>query len=256
MSGLCAGQASGWRKGSNQQQPYASVFIAVMPCLVGLCRIYLWPCRGQKQDLLYTLWSFNDGRWTGIAGNTCLPCSPGLTAGRKCASVLGCGRSAEDKRLRLTNYTDYTLRTLIYLALTTDRLVTIAEISEHYGISEAHLNKVVHQLGLAGDIETVRGKGGGLRLGRPPEAIRVGDVVQRCEPDLVLVPCFGEQGVCAIEPDCVLQKAMQGALTAFLKELNRYRLADLIAPRRKLAALLGLPGAARESSAPAKAGVA
>lgn len=164
--------------------------------------------------------------------------------------------------MRLTNYTDYTLRTLIYLALTTDRLVTIAEISEHYGISEAHLNKVVHQLGLAGDIETVRGKGGGLRLGRPPEVIRVGDVVQRCEPDLVLVPCFGEQGVCAIEPDCVLQRAMQGALTAFLKELNRYRLADLIAPRRKLAALLGLPRAASgagfggRSSAPAKAGVA
>ena len=69
-------------------------------------------------------------------------------------------------------------------------------------------------------------------------------MVQRCEPDLVLVPCFGEQGVCAIEPDCVLQTAMQGALTAFLKELNRYTLADLIAPRRKLAALLGLPGAA------------
>ncbi len=145
--------------------------------------------------------------------------------------------------MRLTNYTDYTLRTLIYLALTTDRLVTIAEISEHYGISEAHLNKVVHHLGLSGDIETVRGKGGGVRLARSPEVIHVGEVVRRCEPDMVLVPCFGEQGGCAIEPDCVLQKAMQGALAAFLKELNRYTLADLIAPRRKLAALLGLPRA-------------
>lgn len=143
--------------------------------------------------------------------------------------------------MRLTNYTDYTLRTLIYLALTTDRLVTIGEISEHYGISEAHLNKVVHQLGLAGDIETVRGKGGGLRLARPPEVIHVGEIVRRCEPDMVLVPCFGDQAGCVIEPDCVLQKAMQGALTAFLKELNRYTLADLIAPRRKLAALLGIP---------------
>ena len=142
--------------------------------------------------------------------------------------------------MRLTSYTDYTLRTLIYLALTEDRLVTIAEISEHYGISEAHLNKVVHQLGLAGDIETIRGKGGGLRLARPPEVIHVGEIVRRCEPDMALVPCFGEQGTCAIEPDCVLQKAVQGALTAFLKELNRYTLADLIAPRRKLATLLGL----------------
>jgi Rrf2 family transcriptional regulator, nitric oxide-sensitive transcriptional repressor len=142
--------------------------------------------------------------------------------------------------MRLTTYTDYTLRTLIYLALTTDRLATIAEISEHYGISEAHLMKVVHQLGLTGDVETVRGKGGGLRLVRPPETLRVGEVIRRCEPDLVLVPCFGEQGVCAIEPDCVLQKALQGALVAFLRELDRYTLADLIAPRRKLAALLGI----------------
>lgn len=143
--------------------------------------------------------------------------------------------------MRLTNYTDYTLRTLIYLALTIDRMVTIAEISEHYGISETHLNKVVHQLGLAGDVETVRGKGGGLRLARPPEVIHVGEIVRRCEPDMVIVPCFGETGGCAIEPDCVLQKAMQGALKAFLMELNRYTLADLIAPRRKLAVLLGLP---------------
>lgn len=202
------------------------------------------------------LMELNDGRWSGIAGNTCLVVRAAPPDRRQ-------GDVLEGKRLRLTNYTDYTLRTLIYLALTTDRLVTIAEISEHYGISEAHLNKVVHQLGLAGDIETVRGKGGGLQLGRPPEAIRVGDVVRRCEPDLMLVPCFGEQGVCAIEPDCVLQKAMRGALTAFLKELNRYTLADLIASRRKLAALLGLPGAARDPDLaggrrrpPAKAGVA
>jgi Rrf2 family nitric oxide-sensitive transcriptional repressor len=108
---------------------------------------------------------------------------------------------------------------------------------------------VVHQLGLAGDIETVRGKGGGLRLARPPEVIHVGEIVRRCEPDLVLVPCFGEAGLCAIEPDCVLQKAMTGALAAFLRELNRYTLADLIAPRRKLAALLHLPQASPRKAA-------
>jgi Rrf2 family nitric oxide-sensitive transcriptional repressor len=143
--------------------------------------------------------------------------------------------------VRLTTYTDYALRTLMYLALSADRLVTIAEISEHYGISEAHLMKVVHQLGRTSDIETIRGKGGGLRLARAPEAITVGGIIRRCEPDLMLVPCFGEQAVCAIEPGCVLQTALHRALAAFLAELDRYTLADLIAPRRKLAALLGIP---------------
>jgi Rrf2 family transcriptional regulator, nitric oxide-sensitive transcriptional repressor len=143
--------------------------------------------------------------------------------------------------VRLTNYTDYTLRTLIYLALATGRRVTIAEISERYGISEAHLMKVVHQLGLSGDVDTVRGKGGGLRLGREPEAINVGALVRRTEPDLVLVPCFGSAGGCAIEPDCVLQSALQRALAAFLAELDRYTLADLVAPRARLRELLGIP---------------
>lgn len=143
--------------------------------------------------------------------------------------------------MRLTNYTDYTLRTLIYLALQPDRLVTIAEISERYGISEAHLMKVVHQLGIAGDIETVRGKGGGLRLARPPESIGVGDIVRRCEPDLALVPCFAVSGECAIEPSCVLRKALRDALAAFVAALDHYTLADLVEPRRNLNALLRIP---------------
>lgn len=142
--------------------------------------------------------------------------------------------------MRLTNYTDYTLRMLIYLALKTEDRATIAEISAHYGIAETHLMKVAHQLGMAGDIETIRGKGGGLRLARRPEAIRVGEIVRRTEPDLAIVPCFAEQAVCAIEPECVLQKAMQRALRTFLAELDGYTLADLIAPRRKLSALLGI----------------
>lgn len=143
--------------------------------------------------------------------------------------------------MRLTNYTDYTLRTLIYLALTTGRLATIAEISEHYGISEGHLMKVVHQLGLAGDIETIRGKRGGLRLRRDPETINLGALIRRTEPDLMLVPCFAAEGACAIEPDCVLQHALHRALAAFLAELDRYTLADLIAPRASLQELLRIP---------------
>lgn len=143
--------------------------------------------------------------------------------------------------MKLTTFTDYTLRTLIYLALVSDRLVTISELSTHYDIPESHLNKVVHQLGVAGDIETVRGKGGGLQLARSPEVIHVGEIVRRCEPDLALVPCLGEQGCCTIEPNCVLQRAVQEALVVFFKELNRYTLADLVVPRRKLTVLLGLP---------------
>lgn len=151
------------------------------------------------------------------------------------------GERSRNELMRLTNFTDYTLRTLIYLALTEGRLATIAEISEHYQISEAHLMKVVHHLGLAGDVETIRGKGGGLRLGRPPEAINVGEIVRRTEPDMALVPCFCEQGACTIEPECVLQKALERALAAFLSELDGCTLADLIVPRRKLAALLDIP---------------
>ena len=142
--------------------------------------------------------------------------------------------------MRLTNYTDYTLRMLIYLALKTEGRATIAEISIHYGIAETHLAKVAHELGSTGDIETIRGKGGGLRLARRPDAIRVGEIVRRTEPDMAIVPCFAGEAVCAIEPECVLQKAMQKALQAFLAELDSYTLADLVAPRRKLSALLDI----------------
>jgi Rrf2 family nitric oxide-sensitive transcriptional repressor len=92
--------------------------------------------------------------------------------------------------MRLTAYTDYSLRVLMRLALRPQELTTIADIARAYRISEHHLMKVVHQLGRAGYIETVRGRGGGLRLARDPTAIWLGDVVRRTEPDLDLVECF------------------------------------------------------------------
>ncbi len=125
--------------------------------------------------------------------------------------------------MRLTSFSDYSLRTLICLAVKGQS--TIAEISRLYGISEAHLNKVIHQLGIAGDIETIRGRGGGIRLARPPEAINVGVVVRRTE-DLALVTCF-EGGTCLIAPACILQTALKEALAAFLTVLDRYTVADL-----------------------------
>lgn len=140
--------------------------------------------------------------------------------------------------MKLTTYTDYTLRTLMYLAVSGERQVTIADIAARYAISEAHLTKVVHQLGIAGDIATARGKFGGIKLKRPPERINLGAVVRRTEPDMELVPCFGASGACAIDPACELRSALREALAAFLAVLDRYTVADLIGPRRKLATLL------------------
>lgn len=140
--------------------------------------------------------------------------------------------------MRLTTYTDYTLRTLIYLGLEPGRLARIADIAAGYGISENHLMKVVHQLGLAGYVETVRGKNGGLRLALAPEAINVGEVVRRMEPDLDLVPCFHPSGTCRIRTVCTLQGILSEALGAFLAVLDRHTLADLLVPRSALAGLL------------------
>src|SRR5579875_1533738 len=92
--------------------------------------------------------------------------------------------------MRLTVYTDFSLRVLMYVALNPERRPTIGQIAESYGISKNHLMKVVYQLGLAGYIETVRGKNGGLRLGKPAGEIGLGEVVRRTEPDMALVPCF------------------------------------------------------------------
>jgi Rrf2 family transcriptional regulator, nitric oxide-sensitive transcriptional repressor len=140
--------------------------------------------------------------------------------------------------MRLTAFTDYTIRTLIYLALRPDTLCTIEEIAESYGISVNHLTKVVYQAAQAGEVRTVRGQGGGLRLARSPEALNIGAIVRRTEPDLDIVPCFGAGDACAIQPVCVLQGVLSNALDAFLEVLDGVTLADLIRPRRRLSDLL------------------
>jgi Rrf2 family nitric oxide-sensitive transcriptional repressor len=143
--------------------------------------------------------------------------------------------------MRLTGFTDYTLRTLVYLALQPDRLVTIADIARAYDISVNHLMKVVHQLGVAGDVVTVRGRHGGLRLARPASAINIGEVVRRTEPDMALVACFDSAQRCVIQVGCVLQRVLGDALAAFLAVLDGHTLADLAAPRHALAGMLGMP---------------
>ena len=141
--------------------------------------------------------------------------------------------------MRLTVYTDFSLRLLMYLALKGDGLATIAEIANAYGISKNHLMKVAYQLGLAGYVETVRGKGGGLRLARRPQDIVIGEVVRRTEPDMALVPCFApDDASCTIIPSCALRGALSGARDAFLSALDGHTLADLVRPRAPLRKLL------------------
>lgn len=143
--------------------------------------------------------------------------------------------------MRLTAYSDYALRVLMYLAVKQDGLATIAEIAESYDISENHLMKVAHQLGVAGYVETVRGRGGGLRLAKPIEAIGLADVVRYTEPDLAIVSCFKPVDArCAIRPCCVLRRALEKARDAFMAVLEDYTLGDLVKPRARLAGLLGI----------------
>jgi len=142
--------------------------------------------------------------------------------------------------MHLTLGTDYALRTLIYVGAKGGRLATVAEIARAFGISRTHLMKVVNRLGQQGYLETVRGKGGGLRLARPPAEIRVGALVRETEEDLAVMGCLGEDGFCRIEQCCMLRQALREATGAFLRTLDGYSLADLLAPGRRLAASLGL----------------
>ena len=146
--------------------------------------------------------------------------------------------------MRLTVYTDYSLRLLMYLALKDDGLATIAEVAKGYDISKTHLMKVAHQLGVAGYVTTVRGRRGGLRLAKPLDAIGLGEVVRRTEPDMALVPCFRPEGAaCPIQRCCLLAGALEKARSAFLAVLDDYSLEDLVKPRTALRGFLhiGVP---------------
>ncbi len=141
--------------------------------------------------------------------------------------------------MRLTRHTDYALRVLMYLGLRGDRLSTIHEIATRYGISENHLTKVVHQLGRQGLVKTVRGRNGGLMLGRPAARINVGKVVRLTEPDFEIVECFDrETSQCVLRGACVLQTALSEAVRAFLAVLDGYTLADLLRPGDRMATRL------------------
>lgn len=133
--------------------------------------------------------------------------------------------------MRITRYTDYALRVLMYLSLQQDRLSSIREIAEVYGISESHLMKVVQALAQFGYVIALRGRGGGLKLARSPSEINLGEVVRSTEEDLALVECFLENSNCRIAGACRLEHALRKALEAFFTVLGDYTLADLVRPK-------------------------
>lgn len=130
--------------------------------------------------------------------------------------------------MRLSEYTDYTLRVLMYCAAHRDRLVTIGELAEHHGLSKNHLMKVVNDLARQGLLETTRGRGGGLRLLAEPETIRIGDVVRATETDFRLVECFdATTNACTLTPSCRLKHLFDDALAGYFKALDGATLADM-----------------------------
>jgi Rrf2 family nitric oxide-sensitive transcriptional repressor len=170
--------------------------------------------------------------------------------------------------MRLTNYSDYALRSLIYLAVKPEPpiLANISDIANSYGISKSHLTKIIHQLGQLGYIESVRGKNGGIRLARAPKDINLGILIKQIEPDFDLVECFAtpvnssdrhprstglpitlineevDKSIgCVISPVCQLKGVFFEALTAFINVLERYTLADVITNEDELVTLLFRP---------------
>jgi Rrf2 family nitric oxide-sensitive transcriptional repressor len=130
--------------------------------------------------------------------------------------------------MRLTMFSDYSLRVLLYAGMAGDRLVTIEETSRVYRISRTHLMKVVNILTNAGYLEGVRGRSGGFRLARRPEEINVGALIRETEPDFTLVECFSESNQCLITPACRIPRLLNEALGSFIATLDRYTLADLM----------------------------
>src|SRR5665213_838713 len=141
--------------------------------------------------------------------------------------------------MRLTFYSDYSLRLLMYAAPNPGALITIQEVAEAYGISKNHLTKVACDLGRAGFLETLRGRGGGLRLAKKPKEIGLGDVLRVTESRSVLVECFNPKtNSCVISAPCRLKVVLARALKAWFAVLDEYTLADLTEKNSALSRLL------------------
>lgn len=143
--------------------------------------------------------------------------------------------------MRLTLYSDFSLRVLIYLAVKEDNKCTINEVSEKYGISKNHLRKVVHNLSKISYIKSIRGRSGGLVLALPPSEIIIGDVVRLTEDDFRIAECFNQKtSCCVIQKECTLKKVLNEALDSFLDILDKYTLEDIAEPKSFLRKSLGI----------------
>ena len=141
--------------------------------------------------------------------------------------------------MRLAEYTDHTLRVLMYCAANTGRLITIAEVAQAQEISKNNLMKIVSDLARQGLIETTRGRSGGVRLLKPPAQIRIGDVVRGAETDFRLVECFDDTtNTCTMAATCRLKGVFARALNAYFRELDGATLADLLTPPRASGAVI------------------
>ncbi len=141
--------------------------------------------------------------------------------------------------MKLTSFTDYSIRLLMYVAVNKDHLVSVKEVAGAFNISRNHLMKIVHELGKEGYLETVRGKNGGFRIGKPPKDINMGELVRFTEDDLNVVECFDEEtNNCKIVSHCMFAGVLQMALRAFFDVLDGHNLEDLIEDKIFIASLL------------------
>lgn len=143
--------------------------------------------------------------------------------------------------MQLTQFTDYSLRALIYITLRKESC-TIKDITQAYDISNNHMVKIIHNLAKIGLIKTIRGKHGGIVMAEPPESINLGQIIAQLEPHFDLVPCFNKaKANCCIAPVCRLKGVLHEAQAAFMKILGRYTLADVLHNQNDLSVLLNIP---------------
>ncbi|PWY56512.1 BadM/Rrf2 family transcriptional regulator [Legionella qingyii] len=142
--------------------------------------------------------------------------------------------------MQLTQFTDYSLRALIYIALRKESC-TIKDITEAYDISNNHMIKIIHNLSKLGLIKTIRGKNGGILMAAQPESINLGQLITQLEPHFDLVPCFNrEKANCCIAPVCKLKGVLYEAQAAFMDILGRYTLADVLHNKNELSVILNI----------------
>ena len=147
--------------------------------------------------------------------------------------------SLSQEYMKLNKQTDYALRILIYAAVEPrERLLSIQEVTTVYDFSRNHVMKIVQKLGQLGYLQTIRGKGGGFRIGQEPGDINIGQLVRDMENSLVLIDC--EEPACRISPDCQLKHILAEAMNAFLAVLDSYTLADVVSNRNELIRLLAI----------------